>query len=130
MPNKTMDQKRAAYAWECTAGTDRDYKNLAKGAPALIMGNGLMQALCYWQGKSAQGKQLVKDLCLWLQNQCGVGEGKFHSFMVAIQEADGITYLRVTDEALEILRWIRQFVDARETSQASSSSTTGEKGDA
>jgi CRISPR-associated protein Cmr5 len=32
--------------------------------------------------------------------------------MVALQKSESQDYLRKTDEALEILKWIRQFVDA------------------
>jgi hypothetical protein len=32
--------------------------------------------------------------------------------MEGLQQVDSPTYLRATDEALEILKWIRQFVDA------------------
>jgi hypothetical protein len=32
--------------------------------------------------------------------------------MEGLADANSQTYLRATDEALEILKWIRQFVDA------------------
>ncbi len=47
----SLDQQRAAYAWECVQGCNGDYTNLAKAAPALIMNNGLMQALAFYQSK-------------------------------------------------------------------------------
>ncbi len=49
---KTLDQIRAEYAWKCVQGVDDKYKNLAKGLPALVMSNGLMQTLAFLQGKA------------------------------------------------------------------------------
>lgn len=51
----SLDQQRAAYAWQCVQGCNSrndDYTNLAKAAPALIMNNGLMQALAFYQDKA------------------------------------------------------------------------------
>lgn len=45
MPN--LEQQRAAYAWNCVQNCSSDYVNLAKSAPALVMGNGLMQTLAF-----------------------------------------------------------------------------------
>lgn len=36
----TLDQRRAADAWRCAQGKGKDYANLAKGLPALIMNSG------------------------------------------------------------------------------------------
>ena len=34
------------------------------------------------------------------------------TFMAMLQQGDSRDYLRYTDKALELLKWIRQFVDA------------------
>jgi CRISPR-associated protein Cmr5 len=120
----TLDQQRAAFAWECaTAGMGapfkKEYKALAKGAPALIMTSGLMPALAFYNGKEQAHRALLDDATRWLAmriwNQTlarGQGVQTFSPFMAGLQDADAQTYLRATDEALEILKWIRQFVDA------------------
>lgn len=126
--SQTLDQQRAAFAWECaSAGMDRnrgekerkEYKTLAKGAPALIMNSGLMPTLAFYNHKGKAAAQLLDDLIrgisLRIANQklhAGQGAQLFPQFMVALQKSESQDYLRNTDEALEILKWIRQFVDA------------------
>lgn len=121
---RTLDQQRAAFAWECAsagmeAGFRKEYKALAKGAPSLIMTSGLMPALAFYKGKEQAHRTLLDDVIRWLagriwNQQMGPGQGvqTFAPFMAGLHDADSQTYLRATDEALEILKWIRQFVDA------------------
>ena len=47
----TLDQQRAAYAWISVQGCNSDYVNLSKGAGALIMSNGLMATLAFYESK-------------------------------------------------------------------------------
>lgn len=126
--SQTLDQQRAAFAWECaSAGMDlargekerKEYKVLAKGAPALIMNSGLMPTLAFYNHKGKAATQLLDDLIRGLSLRLasqklnpGQGAQLFPQFMVALQQAPSHDYLRNTDEALEILKWIRQFVDA------------------
>lgn len=122
--DRTLDQQRAAFAWECaTAGMKapfaKEYKGLAKGAPALIMTSGLMPTLAFYNGKEQAHRTLLDDVARWLagriwdqQLRPGQGLQTFSPFMAGLHGADSQTYLRATDEALEILKWIRQFVDA------------------
>lgn len=122
---KTLDQQRAAFAWECastgmTSQSSKEYKALAKGAPALIMASGLMPTLAFWNGKKQDAHHTLLDQVtrwvasrVWSQ-QLAPGQGlqTFSPFMEGLADADSRTYMRSTDEALEILKWIRQFVDA------------------
>jgi len=114
---QTLDQERAAFAWEVAAKARRngkikfnDYVNLAKSAPALIMGNGLMATLAFFQQKSEEAKELNRALCAWLCGRMGfLGEG-YAEVMEGLHSAPSSAhYLHATEEALEILRWIRQF---------------------
>jgi CRISPR-associated protein Cmr5 len=121
---QTLDQQRAAFAWECAqqgiARFNKEYMALAKGAPALIMNSGLMPALAFYSAKSDASKLLLDDLIrglssrIWKQNlKAGQGNQVFSQFMQTLQQrTDSSGYMRATDEALEILKWIRQFVDA------------------
>lgn len=121
---KTLDQQRAAFAWECasagmSAPFGKEYKVLAKGAPALIMTSGLMPTLAFYNGKEQAHRALLDDIIRWLAGQIwsqplqqGQGARTFVAFMGGLYETDSQTYRRATDEALEILKWIRQFVDA------------------
>lgn len=121
---QTLDQKRAALAWSyATAGMSsqygKEYKALAKGAPALIMNSGLMPTLAFYSAKGKAAQQLLDDLIRGLSHrlagqalQAGQGTQLFTTFMEMLQRGESREYLRYTDEALELLKWIRQFVDA------------------
>ena len=124
---QTLDQKRAALAWGYakagTANHPKSYKNLAKGASALIMNSGLMPTLAFYNGKDKDkaAQCLLDDLICGLSHRIsgqslkpGQGQQVFSHFMEALQKAESQEYLRYTNEALELLTRIRQFVDAVE----------------
>ena len=120
---QTLDQQRAALAWgyatTSMAQHGKDYKNLAKGASALIMNSGLMPTLAFYKSKGGAHQQLLDDLIRGISQRLhgkalvsGQGSQLFLGFMQALQKCDSKDYLRATDEALELLKWLRQFVDA------------------
>lgn len=123
---QTLDQKRAAFAWQAAYnGMQRhgdDYKRLAKGAPALIMGSGLMPTLAFYAGKEEAHKMLLHDVCVWYGQRFAQRREYqpvpqfFADVMNKLQSQSTAFYLEATDEALAILKWIRQFVDAVPTS--------------
>jgi CRISPR-associated protein Cmr5 len=126
---QTLDQKRAALAWQYAIGgmaeCGKEYKGLAKGAPALIMNSGLMATLAFYNGKGKPAQLLLDHLIRGLSHRlagqtlnAGQGGQLFNKFMEALQKIESPEYLRYTDEALELLKWIRQFVDAVETKEA------------
>ena len=121
--SQTLDQKRASIAWQyATAGMaqhGKEYKSLAKGAPALIMNSGLMPTLAFYSGKGKAAQHLLDDLIRGLSQRlagqelkAGQGGQLFPKFMEMLQRGESRDYLRYTDEALELLKWMRQFVDA------------------
>jgi CRISPR type III-B/RAMP module-associated protein Cmr5 len=72
----TLDQRRAQYAWERANRNTRvdGYREMVKGAPALVMGNGLMATLAYYRsrtGSNERAAQLVLDDVLvgWLSGR-------------------------------------------------------------
>lgn len=122
---QTLDQKRAALAWAYASrgitNHGKSYKDLAKGASALIMNSGLMPTLAFYNGKDKAAQCLLDDLICGLSQRingqplkAGQGQQMFSHFMQSLQTAESRDYLRYTDEALELLTWIRQFVDAVE----------------
>ena len=125
---KTLDQQRAALAWGYASDGihkhGKKYKNLAKGAPALILNSGLMPTLAFYNGKDPEHRQLLDDLIRGLSKrlagqdlQIGQGGQLFVEFMKTLQHSESRDYLRYTDEALELLKWIRHFVDAVDVPQ-------------
>ncbi|MBI4864468.1 MAG: type III-B CRISPR module-associated protein Cmr5 [Candidatus Riflebacteria bacterium] len=113
----SIDQKRAAHALRCvqalnSKGSSKEYVNLVKGAPALVMTNGLIAALAYLQNKSDDGRSVVKDILSWLRLR---ELSKTDDFQAAVCELVGersVSYMRITEEALEFLRWLRQLAPA------------------
>ena len=134
-----LDQKRAAFAWQRLTAQPvmREYATLAKGTPALIMTSGLMQVLAFLQDKGNGNEQsphgrLAGDLRAWLATalpeldlaeppSSAAPPPEYAPTMNALHGANVQTYRRATEEALEILRWIRQFAptlqDSREASR-------------
>jgi len=109
----TLEQQRAAYAWQHVQGCDDKYTKLAKGAPALIMGNGLMQALAFYEYKGKDHHRALNCHILgWLHNQKLVTDGAFAIAMGDLFAANSGDYRRATQEALELLKWVRQLAPA------------------
>lgn len=110
----TLEQKRAKYAWERVQScTRRDYTNLAKSAPALIMNSGLMQTLAFYKSKDKDHhRALIQHVCGWLETQGIVRKSDFAAVMQELHSANPAGYRRATEEALAILKWIRQFAAA------------------
>ena len=118
-PPVTLEQKRAQFAWGCAqsgvGAADEKYRNLAKAAPAMIMNNGLMQTLAFLNSKNERHHQeLARHLRCWIMKRAG-GNGQdpgFQLMMEGLLRAEPANYRQATDEALLILRWVRQFAAA------------------
>jgi len=117
----TLDQERAGYAWEKARDAKKvlpekefdKYRNLAKGAPALVMGSGLMATMAFWQSRGeAPAERLVADLLGWMADRRLVAGKQFAEAMAGMTKQSPANYLAATDEALALLRWLRQCADA------------------
>lgn len=109
----SLDQERAAYAWKKVQGQGGEYTKLAKGAPALIMNNGLMQTLAFYQDKKSQyHHDLNQHIIDWLESYLDGNTASnvpFPIMMDKLLKADSQKYRKATEETLALLRWIRQF---------------------
>lgn len=118
----TLEQQRAADAWRCAQGQGEEYRNLAKGLPALIMNSGLMQVMAFLYEKSGgeDGKKqkhcavINQQLRAWLKRRFPqvVSSEDFGPFMDSLLEAAPASYQQLTAEALAWLRWARQMAAA------------------
>ena len=129
----TLDQQRARYAWEKADEAARhyvinEYTNLAKSVASLIMNSGLMQTLAFLQSKKDdQHKMLLLHLTKWLGRTLGgapVTENDrfppeqaadFSLVLAALYNSPSELYMHATSETMALLRWIRQFADARKS---------------
>lgn len=117
----TLEQQRAADAWQRSAGCTEEYTRLVKGVPALIMNSGLIQVLVHLQDKAGADEekphpQLGKHLREWLSNRFPkrLPDAAFAPFMQALMGADPQDFQQITAEAMAWLRWMRQIAPARQ----------------
>lgn len=109
-----LGQQRSAHAWFCVQKCSKEYTNLAKSAPALIISNGLMQTLAFFEGKGKQHhRQLLAHIMTWLKGRFAkIAVPDFAHTMQFLCGSSSAEYRRATEETLELLRWIRQFAPA------------------
>ncbi len=109
----TLEQKRAKYAWDSVIKqNDKEkFKKLAKGAPALVMSNGLMPSLAFWQQKK-ENQPIVSVILGWLNERNITKSSDFKIAMEELQKADMPKFRMATEETLEFLKWLRNFASA------------------
>ncbi|MDQ6951765.1 MAG: type III-B CRISPR module-associated protein Cmr5 [Mariprofundales bacterium] len=116
---RDKDQIRAAFAWQQVEQAKaalgdgyKEYKNLAKGAPAMMMSNGLMATLAFFNAKGKEHHQLLcNDILQWLAKELSISE-EYGAVMEKMFHSDSATYRCATDETMQLLRWLRQFADS------------------
>ena len=114
MAEPTLEQQRAQDAWNrCGADCSKDYANLAKALPALIMNSGLMQVMAFLHEKGGIHETLAGHLRDWLHRRFDL-RSAFAEFMEDLLKAEPHTYQAVTTEAFAWLKWLRQMAAARQ----------------
>lgn len=118
----TLEQLRAKYAWEKAKDNSlkedkgKAFKSLAKGAPALIMSNGLMPSIAFWwsknENKQPECKQLVRIILGWLNERNIIKSSDFTEAMEDLQVKKQEKFREATEETLEFLKWLRNFASA------------------
>jgi CRISPR-associated protein Cmr5 len=115
---KSLEQQRAQDAWDRCARYKKEHVNLAKGLPALVMNNGLMQVMAFLNDKGRNASQrhchdVARDMRSWISQRFQEVPEEFEGFMEALMNADSRTYQAVTAEAFAWLKWLRQLAAAR-----------------
>jgi CRISPR-associated protein Cmr5 len=113
----TLDQQRTADAWQCAQAQSqsKEYVNLAKGLPALIMNSGLLQVMAFLEEKGPKQQHcsvVARDLRAWLRRRFAEVPEDFAGFMRALMNADSSKFQAITAESLAWLRWLRQLAAA------------------
>lgn len=117
MAEPTLEQRRAQDAWERCADCPKEYANLAKALPALIMNSGLMQVMAFLHEKGRKDRtheKLAAELRDWLHDRFDDLPKDFTGFMERLLKTDPSTYRAVTAEAFAWLKWLRQMAAARQ----------------
>ena len=116
-PRHTLEQQRAANAWQVCASYSKEHVNAAKGLPALIMNSGLMQVLAFCHEKGKAQADVAEHLRAWLVGRFpGVFKqgADFSAFMQALMQASPADYQAINAEAFAWLKWLRQMAAARQ----------------
>src|SRR6266481_4307199 len=102
----TLDQQRAADAWRCAQAQSqsKEYANLAKGLPALIMNSGLLQVMAFLEEKGSKDKQLHCSVLgghmrAWLGSRFSELPEDFPGFMRALMHVDSSKFQAISVES-------------------------------
>lgn len=121
-PEPTLDQRRAAHAWETVrkaknqegehrGQAPKKFGGQAKKLPVRIIASGLGQALAFLKAKRyAPG--LVAALSDWIACRIPPRKGESDDLLDRIIAGDSDFLRRATDEALAYLQWLTRFADA------------------
>lgn len=109
----SLEQERAEYAWRFIAGTDskKAFQEAVVGAPAMVMSNGLMQTMAFYQSKERDYGDVLRAMLEPLSRLLSCS-AEFGPVMKALQGSTPERYMQATEEALETLKWLRHFAKA------------------
>ncbi|HEY9786346.1 MAG TPA: type III-B CRISPR module-associated protein Cmr5 [Candidatus Obscuribacterales bacterium] len=120
---QTTEQRRAARAWSnISAIKGQDYEGrygaVAKKFPALVLTNGLGQALAFLRAKNKpQHRAFYKHVSSWVTAQTyGIeGDDKLLERLIGAApgyESSSDIYRRATTETLAFINWLKRFAEA------------------
>lgn len=129
MSLKSIEQARAAFAWECAKGKDKQYGSQVNKVPAYIKTNGLLNMMAFFYPKSGDEKEeILNDICRWLvgENNCNdyplISEDELSNrenlkesvltYLLDIQKSDARFLIQCTSEVLALMNWLRRFANA------------------
>ncbi len=113
---RSREQERAKFAFECINNAkkpgefQKKYKSHTKGAPMLILTNGLGNAMAFMNSKDDAYKALFGHLDKWLGKK--ITSGKPILDWIIDNNTSAIQVHRATDEVLALLNWMKRFADA------------------
>lgn len=126
--SKTIEQRRAAAAWEHVGpAPPKEYVALVQGAPAAIHTAGLGQTVAFYLSRKdrAEYAKLLTHLATWVLRarrdaDPDASKGP-DDLMTAIQSGSSDDYRRLTAETLAYLAWLKRFAAARRAGPAAAS---------
>ncbi len=115
---KTLDQERAAHAWDVVHGVKgkkedeaKKFGTQAKKLPTRILASGLGQALAFLFAKG-YAPELQEALTDWIAKRRPVAPGKDKRLLVRLIQEDADFQRYATAECLAYLQWLVRFADA------------------
>lgn len=121
--NQTLDQRRAAHAWnaiatlkQCGENERKEYAGEAKKLPIRIMTSGLGQALAFLLAKAKDKKPnltlLHEHLTDWSLRERGLPGPIGRSLLESVIKGNSDFLRQATDEVLAYLQWLNRFAEA------------------
>lgn len=124
---RSLEQERANMAWECVSKVkntnyEKEYRQLARSAPADIQSNGLGQTLAFFRARGFENGnpkknganehyQLLAHISNWIRKQVAPSESEDIVEWIATQ-ATTSDYRRATAETIAFLNWLKRFAEA------------------
>lgn len=115
---QTLDQKRAADAWEVirqVGSVQKEEKDQfgiqVKKLPTRIITSGLGQALAFLEAKQS-APRLRQALDNWLDSRRPVRQGQEKRLVVRVIQGDAEFLRFATAECMSYLQWLVKFADA------------------
>lgn len=119
---RTLEQKRALFAWDRVVAIREGNKDAAKIAmhiqrlPAMVLANGLGQTLAFLLQKSGNksgAEYVVYDiLAEWIVDQRELYEGPRDQLMERLIAGDRFLYQQAQEEVWALLVWLKKFAAA------------------
>jgi len=126
--HRSLEQERAKMAWECVSNVkgkdyEKEYRQLARSAPADIQSNGLGQTLAFFRARGFEKSkpksngqnahyQLLEHISEWLRKQLGPDQKEKNLVKWISTDANTNQYRRATAEAIAFLNWLKRFAEA------------------
>jgi CRISPR-associated protein Cmr5 len=115
---KTIEQKRASTAWDNIQEVKNEkfeakYSGWAKKFPALVLTNGLGQALAFLRAKNKdEHRALYTHFSRWVTSQIyRKSDDELLEHLIGPHSNSG-DYRRATTEALAFAAWLKRFAEA------------------
>lgn len=122
---QTLDQQRAAFAWEKVSalGGSKEYLSLVLQLPAMVQTNGLGQTLAFLLGPADAKRQLCQHLQQWLCTASPhplypPADGQRADLMRGLTVGDSLTLRRATLEVQALALWLKRFAAALDVGPA------------
>jgi CRISPR type III-B/RAMP module-associated protein Cmr5 len=128
---RSIEQKRAKYAWECAERSRKNkavtekYKSHVREFPMLVSTCGLVNAVAFaWEKRKDEGwNHLYKDLSNWLREHSGqkilvipADDNGLMSALLVIRPDQIRTLRYMTNETIALFTWMKRFVSGDEQS--------------
>ena len=124
MAIQTKQQKRAEFALKALdefkiTGVPSDIATFIVGMPNMILSNGLGQSLAFLKAKSSKTERnfvfnvLKKYLCEEYSYEFSKGPDDY-SFLKRLNELDQAQYIKMQEEVLRMLEWLKRYARAFE----------------